>query len=213
MTPDSGRDAAIGRAVLQLVGDAIVCLTPARVVTAWNAAAADLFGWSADDMTGAPLDNLVAANRRPEFGAAVAAASAGETLMVNTTGVHRDGTAIPLSLALAPIAAGSAAADVLLVARRLAVSDESDRIARRLAAIVESSDDAIVSKDLNGIVTSWNAGAERIFGYSAVRPASSSPRIGRARRMRRSPRSSAATRSTTSRPSGAGRTGSCCRSR
>ena len=48
---------------------------------------------------------------------------------------------------------------------------EADAVRSRLAAVIESSDDAIVTKTLEGIITSWNPGAQRIFGYSAERGA------------------------------------------
>lgn len=81
-------------------------------------------------------------------------------------GLHRDGREVPLEIAFNHLHVDGQDLFSGFI-RDISERKASERSLARLAAIVDSSDDAIVSKTTEGIITSWNRGAERIFGYSS----------------------------------------------
>jgi PAS domain S-box-containing protein len=79
------------------------------------------------------------------------------------------GARITVETTTVPIATGGGSHRTVIVSLRdIGERKRMDEARTRLVAIVESSEDAIIGKDTQGVVTSWNAGAEKIFGYSAA---------------------------------------------
>ena len=146
-----------------------------------NPAAVEATGWTREQAMGQPLENVFriineGTREAVESPVAKVLRAGGVVGLANHTLLVRgDGTELPIDDSGAPIRdKDNEISGVVLVFRDITERKqneealrESNAIRLRLAAIIDSADDAIVSKDLNGIVSSWNEGASRMFGYSA----------------------------------------------
>jgi PAS domain S-box-containing protein len=169
------------RVALASIGDAVLTTDVHSRITFLNAVAESMTGWSLADAAGRALSEVFhivdEETRAPADNPIKAALASGTTVAManHTVLISRDGTEIGIEDSAAPIrGTGSEIVGAVMVfhdvTRRREAERErrnADELRNRLAAVVESSDDAIITKTLDGVITTWNPGAERIFGYTA----------------------------------------------
>jgi PAS domain S-box-containing protein len=168
MSPEIPPDARLA-AIIASSWDAIVSEDLTGTITSWNAAAERLFGFTADEAVGKPIALIIPDDRLDEKAAVLSRVRSGDPVdHFETVRRRKDGSLVEISLSVSPVRAiDGTIAGVSNSARDISAMKRMEREAFRLAAIVESSDDAIASKDLNGIIQTWNPAAERMFGYPA----------------------------------------------
>jgi PAS domain S-box-containing protein len=156
-------------AILDSFEDPIISEDLNGMITSWNRAAARLFDYRADDIIGQSILRLIPPELHHKEAESLDRLKAGQQVEhYETTLLRRNGERIPVSVTISPVKDEKGRAiGASKIARDISDRKKKDESAFRLAAIVDSADDAIVSKDLNGIVQSWNQGAYRLFGFTA----------------------------------------------
>lgn len=159
---------------LHSIGDGVIVTDAEGRVTLINTVAESLTGWKEEEAVGMPLADVFhivnEKTRQPVENPIKRVIEEGVVadLANHTVLLARDGTQKAIADSAAPIRDKEGAViGVVLVFRNVTAERETEKVRRRLAAIVASSDDAIYGTTVDGVITSWNQGAERIYGYTA----------------------------------------------
>lgn len=156
-------------AIIESSEDAIISKNLDGIVQSWNAGAERIFGYTAEEMVGKHISTLIPQERLDEEYVILGKIRAGERIEhFETIRRNKSGGEVHVALTVSPIKDSSGRViGASKIARDIGQAKTAERAAAYLAAIIESSDDIIISKTLEGVVTSWNKSAQRIFGYTS----------------------------------------------
>ena len=161
------------RAIFESALDALITMDAEGRVQDWNPAAEQMFGYSQSQAAGRMIDELIIPaplRDRHKKGLQRFLQTNEPTVLgrrIQMPALKADGTEFPVEFSIAVTRRPGMPSFFTAYVRDLSDRLRSERDTAHLAAIVKSSDDAIVSKDLTGIVVTWNQAAERLFGYRA----------------------------------------------
>jgi diguanylate cyclase (GGDEF)-like protein/PAS domain S-box-containing protein len=155
--------------LLAAAGQSVVAVDLEGVVTYWNRAAEEMYGWSAAEAVGRSSVELFQLEQTADESRIMADAMLrGQTLSGDFDLKRRDGSNVSAHVTSKPVF-GEDGRLVAVIGSSVDVTERKsgEDARRRLAAIVDGSGDAIYGSTIDGLVTSWNGAAERLFGYTA----------------------------------------------